>query len=159
MRSIAILFLVAGAGMSAQKFATRGPNAEFIGAWRLTYYERVSPSGEVVYPMGQSPVGRLAYDPEGRMYAQLMRPDRTKFQSATGTAEEKAAAYDGFIAYYGSYTVNPADHTVTHHVESSLNPSWPGTDLVRSYEFSEGKLILRAKSTNGNIKLIWERAR
>lgn len=159
MRWMAVLVTLAGTAMSAQKFATRGPNAEFIGAWKLVSYERTSPAGEMSYPMGQNPMGRIAYDPEGRMYAQLMRADRPKFQSPGGASEEKAAAYDSFVAYYGSYTVNPADHSVVHHVESSLNPNWLGADLTRSYEFSEGRLILRAKSPNGNIKLIWERAR
>jgi hypothetical protein len=140
---------------SAQKFATRKPADEFIGAWKLVSYERRTAAGDLEYPMGAHPVGRIAYDPLGRMSAQLMRADRPHFQSSPGSAEEKIAAYDGYVAYYGSYTVNPANHTVVHHVEASLNPNWVGTDLTRSYEFSGSQLIL----STAEIRLVWERAR
>jgi hypothetical protein len=95
-----------------------------------------------------------------------MRPDRPTFQSASsgrGSAEEKIAAFDGFIAYYGTYVVNEKDHSVIHHVEASLYPNWVGSDQRRLYKFSEGKLILRAINGSGGpgteSRLVWERSR
>ena len=158
MRRIVPFLLLAAALGGAQKFATRKPADEFIGAWTLVSYERRSAAGELTYPMGARPVGRIAYDPLGRMSAQLMRADRPHFQ-ASASAEEKAAAFDGYVAYYGTYTVNPADRTVVHHVEASLYPNWAGTDLTRSYEFSGSQLILKAASQGAEIRLVWERAR
>ncbi len=139
---------------------------EFIGVWNLISFERRTAAGEVTYPMGGKPVGRLTYDAVGRMSAQIMRPDRPKFQSASsgrGSAEEKIAAFDGFIAYYGTYVVNEKDHSVIHHVEASLYPNWVGSDQRRLYEFSDGKLILRAINGSGGpgteSRLVWERSR
>ena len=139
---------------------------EFIGVWNLISFERRTAAGEVTYPMGAKPVGRLTYDALGRMSAQIMRPDRPKFQSASsgrGSAEEKIAAFDGFIAYYGTYVVNEKDHSVIHHVEASLYPNWVGSDQRRLYKFSEGKLILRAINGSGGpgaeSRLVWERSR
>jgi hypothetical protein len=155
MWRIVPLLLLAAVMSGTQKFATRKPADEFIGAWKLVSYERRTPAGDLEYPMGAHPVGRLAYDPSGRMSAQLMRADRPHFQDSPASAEEKIAAFDGYVAYYGTYTVNPAGHTVVHHVEASLNPNWVGTDLTRSYEFSNSQLIL----STAEIRLVWERAR
>src|SRR5439155_6346759 len=112
-------------------------------------------AGEITYPMGQKPVGRLTYDARGRMSAQIMRPGR-----ATG---DKPAAYDGYVAYYGTYAVKEQEGAVIHHVEASLYPSWVGSDQRRLFRFSEGKLILRSINGSGgpgteNV-LVWERSR
>jgi hypothetical protein len=162
MRRTLFLILLGAAILGAQKFATRKVSDEFIGAWKLVSYERRTAAGELTYPMGPNPVGRLAYDPMGRMSAQLMRPDRPNFHAAVaieGSPEEKIAAFGGYIAYYGTYSVNPADRTVVHHVEASLFPNWIGSDLRRSYEFSGSQLILHAKGQGTDNKLVWERAR
>jgi hypothetical protein len=138
---------------------------EFVGAWKLISYERRTAAGEVTYPMGQNPVGRLTYDALGRMSAQIMRPDRPKPQGvapASWTAEEKAAAFDGYIGYYGTFTVSETERAVIHHVEASLYPHWVGSDQRRLYEFSGSQLILRAVGSGGpgtESRLVWERAR
>ena len=158
MKRVFLFMTLAALLCSAQapkKFTTRKMSDEFVGAWKLISFERRTAAGEVTYPMGQNPVGRITYDALGRMSAQLMRPDRPHFQNSAGSAEEKVAAFDGYVAYYGTYTVNPANHTVVHHVEASLNPNWAGIDLTRSYEFSNSQLIL----STAELRLVWERAR
>jgi hypothetical protein len=149
-----------------KQFSTRKMSDEFVGAWKLISFERRTAAGEVTYPMGQNPVGRLTYDALGRMSAQIMRPDRPKFQAASQaswTADEKAAAFDGFIAYYGTYSVSDTERAVIHHVEASLYPHWVGSDQRRLYEFSGSQLILRAVNGSGGpgteSRLVWERAR
>ena len=169
MKRVLLLLSVAALLCSAQapkKFGTRKMSDEFVGAWKLISFERRTPAGEVTYPMGQNPVGRLTYDAFGRMSAQIMRPDRPKFQAASPaswSAEEKAAAFDGFIAYYGTFTVSDTERAVIHHVEASLYPHWVGTDQRRLYEFSGSQLILRAVNGSGGpgteSRLVWERAR
>jgi hypothetical protein len=159
------LFLALGVWLASaqgpKKFAVRKPSDEFVGAWKLLSFSRRTAAGEITYPLGEHPEGRLTYDAMGRMSAQLMRPDRPKFAAddtaRTGSAEEKAAAYDGYTAYYGTYTVNDADHTVTHHVEASLYPNWVGTDMPRKYQFSGDRLTLRV--VNSGAELVWERVR
>jgi hypothetical protein len=169
MKRVSLLLSLAALLCSAQepkKFSARKMSDEFVGAWKLISFERRTTAGAVTYPMGQNPVGRLTYDALGRMSAQIMRPDRPKFQSAAAaswSADEKAAAFDGFIAYYGTFSVTEADHVVIHHVEASLYPHWVGTDQRRLYEFSGSQLILRAVNGSGGpgteSRLVWERAR
>jgi hypothetical protein len=104
--------------------------------------------------------GRIMYDAGGNMAAQLMRVNR-KPLSQPSTAAERAAAYAGYVAYYGRVTIDPTQSRVTHHVEGSTNPNWPKTDLVRYYEFSpEGKrLMLSIRNAQGRVTgtLTWER--
>jgi Lipocalin-like domain len=157
------LGLLLASAQAPKKFAVRKPSDEFVGAWKLISLERRTAAGAVTYPLGEHPVGRLTYDAMGRMSAQLMRPDRPKFKAdddaRTGSTEEKIAAYDGYTAYYGTYTVNEADHTVIHHVEASLYPNWIGSDQLRKYEFSGDRLTLRVVSSGGERRLVWERVR
>jgi Lipocalin-like domain len=169
MMRVSLLLSLAALLCSAQapkKFASRKMSDEFVGAWKLVSFERKTTAGEVTYPMGVNPVGRLTYDAFGRMSAQIMRPDRPRFQSASAaswTADEKAAAFDGFIAYYGTFSVSETERAVIHHVEASLYPHWVGTDQRRLYEFSGSQLILRAVNGSGGpgteSRLVWERAR
>src|ERR1043166_9590255 len=116
MRRAFLLTLLAPLLCGAQapkKLSIRKMSDQFVGAWKLISFERRTTAGQVSYPMGPNPVGRITYDARGRMSAQLMRPDRPKFQApnmARGSAEEKATAFDGYIAYYGTYSVNEANH-------------------------------------------------
>ena len=104
--------------------------------------------------------GRIMYDAAGNMAAQLMRVNR-KPLSQPSTEGERAAAYAGYVAYYGKVTIDPTQSKVTHHVEGSTNPNWPKTDLVRYYAFSpDGKrLMLSIKNPQGQVTgtLTWER--
>jgi hypothetical protein len=79
-----------------------------------------------------------------------------------GTPNEKATAFDGYIAYGGTYTVNEPEHVVIHHVEVSMYPNWVGSDQRRTFAFSGGRLLLRAIDASGgpgtDARLVWERA-
>ncbi|MHA2204100.1 MAG: lipocalin-like domain-containing protein, partial [Candidatus Hodarchaeales archaeon] len=43
--------------------------------------------------------------------------------SIKSTLEEIKSAYEGFIAYFGTYEINNKEGTVTHHWEGSLFPN------------------------------------
>ena len=139
----------------------------FPGVYKLLSCERKAKDGSVSYPYGEHPVGRITYDKAGRMSAQLMRPGRkqttattpgssTTFRSAS--VEDLREAISGFIAYFGTFDVDPSARVVTHHVQGCLVPSWVGVDLKRSYEFSgEKRLVLSAGSADASTRLVWER--
>jgi hypothetical protein len=139
----------------------------FVGAWKLFSVEGEDP----VFPLGYDhPSGMIIYDASGWMSGQIaVKGDRKAFARGlrSGTVDEKAAAFDSYFAYYGTYTVDPERKTVTHHVE---NHSWPGrhgVDNVRWFEFegndrlilmpvSDGKggIVERNKAT---YRLVWQR--
>lgn len=83
------------------------------------------------------------------------------------TPEEKAAAFDGYTAYFGTYTIDAKAGPVTHHLEGNLVPGRQGTDNVRWFEFQgddrlllipvedgKGRTIARKDAT---FRLLWER--
>jgi len=140
--------------------------AALVGSWDLVSLENRGEDGSVHKPFGDAPLGRITYTADGRMTAQIMRDVRKTFatdQLYSGTADEKAAAYDSYIAYYGTYTVDAAKHTVTHTVEASLFPNWVGGQQQRFYTLDGEQLILStapfpAHGTVVTPRVVWRRA-
>ena len=128
------------------------------GTWRLVSFVNVDEKG-VERPGGYD-AGRIMYDAQGHMAAQLMRSGRPRL-STPSTDAERATAYSGFLAYYGRYAIDPAAGRVTHTVEGSTNPNWVSTELVRYYRFADNdnRLMLSLKNAEGRITgtLTWER--
>ena len=84
----------------------------FIGAWRLLSCETRNASGQTGSPSANRPAGQLLYDAAGNMSAQLMRTDRARFAARIpllATDAEVRVAFDGYIAYFGTYSVDDVD--------------------------------------------------
>ena len=122
---------------------------QIIGRWKLVSIEDHTPNS----PRRElNPTGYIVYDGTGRVAVQITRrSDRKKFASediAQATTEEKAAAFGSYAAYYGTYTINEAAGTITHHVEGSLNPNEVGRALVRYFKLSGNRITLIPVETN-----------
>jgi hypothetical protein len=135
-------------------------NNPLIGNWRLVTYETVDAAGRRAKPYGDA-VGRLTYDERGNMSGQVMRPNRARVELGEGNAQQVRAAYMGYIAYFGTYDIEPDGARVTHHVEGSLNPAWVGGDQVRAMRFDGDRLVLSAEVVKAGQTvthtLTWER--
>ncbi|MFH1079635.1 MAG: lipocalin-like domain-containing protein [Pseudomonadota bacterium] len=137
---------------------------KLIGSWKLVSFYSQDSSGQTAYPFGKDARGRLIYGPDGRMAVQLMNPNRPGFTSddplATSEAEVRAA-FGGYTAYYGTYSVNPDEQTIIHHIEAALLPNWVGTDQGRQFEFDGKYLTLKGPlllgGVQGVVSLVWER--
>ena len=108
--------------------------SRFTGAWRLLSCETRDSSGLVQFPFGERPGGQLLYDGAGNMSAQLGRTNRARFaakEPALGTDAEVRDAFDGYLAYFGTYAVDESTRTVTHHVVGASFPNWVGVNLAR----------------------------
>jgi hypothetical protein len=131
-----------------------------VGSWRLITYETVDGAGRRSKPYGEA-VGRLTYDDRGNMSGQVMRPDRARVELGEGNAQQVRAAYTGYIAYFGTYEVDPGGTRVVHHVQGSLNPAWVGGDQVRGMRFDGERLVLTAHVAKAGQTVIhtltWER--
>ena len=148
---------------------TSSERKKFIGVWKLIRGEsRDEVTGEVRYPWGRNPVGRLSYDEAGRVFAQLMNPGRRSVggvaNRGAAAAIEGAAADDmremltGFNAYFGTFEVDEPNRTVIHHLQSALIPSWVGSDQRRKYEFlGRDQLILLNSASQAAYRLVWQR--
>jgi Lipocalin-like domain len=136
-----------------------------IGVWRLVSYQAQDVDGKISYPLGKNLLGLLYYVRQGFMSVQVMRSHRPKYGSDDlqfSSVEETAAAGSGYIAYAGRFSVDETAGTVTHHIELSLSPTWVGTDQIRFFALSEGRLYLSAGAAriNGMLQAphtVWER--
>jgi hypothetical protein len=83
-------------------------------------------------------------------------PDRERNKAGSEpTPEEAKNALTGYIAYFGTYTIDEAARTVTHHRQGSVQPG-DAADLVRGYEFEgDDRLILQPPGST--YRVVWER--
>ena len=142
-----VTFLIVQAGVrdSSGQTAPAGEEARrFIGSWRL---------------VSETQMGLMIYDATGNMAAQVM-PNRArqKYAAAQPTPDEAKAAITGYLAYFGTYTVDEKAHTITHHRKASLNPGQVGEDAVRQYEFGAGDRVILTPAEGGG-KITWERVK
>lgn len=137
---------------------------QLVGTWRLKAFERWS-DGQVSYPMGEGARGYISYGPHGRMSVQIMRVDRAPLSAENvlqSTAEELKAVVAGYLSYAGTYEVDEAASTITHHIDVHLLPNAVGTQLKRRYELRGDTLTLYTAPDGGagrleGGRLTWER--
>jgi hypothetical protein len=153
------VWLAGGVAPSTQARGSKG-DARFVGNWRLVSFVNIDERGATT--ASRFTGGRIMYDAAGQMAAQLTYADRPRL-SSPATDAERAAAYTGFLSYYGGYEIDEATAKVTHHVEASTNPNWPNTDLIRYFEFADGghtlKLSIRNAAGRTTGTLTWTRIR
>ncbi len=106
--------------------------------------------------------GYIMYEPDGHMCAEIMNPDRPSWKDpAKPTMEEKVAAYDGFIAYCGTFKLDGPKSTVTHYPDVAWTPAYVGSTQPRPFRIEGKRLIITPATTDPNLTklvLTWERA-
>jgi hypothetical protein len=133
---------------SAQKEGAGQASAKdkLIGTWHL---EAPGADGKPM-PIAQ-PKGMLIYTRDGHMSVQLMYP-------RSANAPSNQYVQDGYEASFGSYDVEEATHTLTHHVQGSVTRDLlVGKDLPRVYQFTEdGHLVIRSAQPEEHWSVTWE---
>jgi hypothetical protein len=86
----------------------------------------------------------LIYAPDGRMAVQITGPNRPEISTDDplgGDVTARADAYSGYLAYFGTYSVQ--DETVVHSIDGSSFPNWSGEQQVRPFTYTSDELVLR----------------
>ncbi len=126
-----------------------------VGTWRLTRYENKSKDGKVAYPYGEHPLGYFGYDATGHLSIHIMRnPPLPPFASGnefTATDTEKMQAYEAYVGYFGTYTVDKAHHLLHHLVEGALKTTYTNTDQPRPYRLHCDILIIELDDSKVGI--------
>jgi hypothetical protein len=138
--------------------------SRLVGHWSLVSLEVVA-GQETEYPLGRDVSGVIMYDAAGHMAVQIMRADRPLFASgdqAAGTPAELSAAVKGYVAYFGSYTVNENAGVVTHHLTGSLFPNWVGSSQRRGVVLAGDQLTLSSapivfQGKQQVFRIVWKR--
>jgi hypothetical protein len=138
---------------------------ELLGSWIFVSAQDVRPDGSKVDPWGPNPKGAAMFDANGRFTFMIMRSDLPKFASnnrAQATAEEGKAVAQGMIAFYGTYTINEGDKTLTTRIEGSSYPNLIGGEQKRtitSLTADELRYINPTTSTGTKAESVWRRAK
>lgn len=120
------------------------------GAWR---YVGTRLDGKS-WDRGANPKGMIYYGPHGEMSVQIA-PDVARTRAANVmTPDEAFLALKDYIAYFGTYSVDEAAGTVTHHRQATIQPGDAG-DFVRRIEFTGDRLVLRPP--HSTLEVTWER--
>src|SRR5215212_3953336 len=134
---------------------------QFIGVWNLIKWTAKQADGQLLYPYGQDAIGQILYDSGGNVMVEIMKRNRKSFGSndfLLGSVEEVLAAYNGFVAYCGTYNIDPVAKKVIHHVRISSFPNWVGQDQIRYYDFRNDLLILQAPAISmAQHELTWNK--
>jgi Lipocalin-like domain len=107
------------------------------------------------YCADTNPNGILILDASERYTVGIAAQGRPKFSTFNrleARAEEYKAVAIGFMATFGTWSVNEADKTLTFHHEGALVPNFEGADLKYTFSLSGDEL----KESAGNV---WRRAK
>ena len=145
---VAIAGIVPVQSVMPQATSLGSDRERLIGAWHLEHIG--SPSGDGKPSDAPQPMGMLIYTRDGHISVQLMYP-----KSAGSLSNEYVR--NGYEASFGTYDVNEAMHTLTHHVQGSITRDLlVGKDLPRVYEFTpDGHLIIRSARPEEHWSVTW----
>ncbi len=164
LRLSAVLLLLVTARVAAEPPAA----SPLTGSWSLVSAEvKRADGGASSSPFQAGTQGLLVYDATGRVSFQIRQPTRTPFASGDrlrGTDAEVRAAFEGYLAYWGTFEVDEPNRNVLHHISACSYPNWEGTTQVRHYELAGDRLTLSSASvTAGGASIVatfvWERVR
>ena len=155
--AIGLILLVSGCGLvgHASMQSKRRVRGQILGAWQLESRTVRKTSGETLVDpvLGKAPVGRLFYDAGGHMMLQMMRQDRAQAIGVPSNPRDAANARIvlGYDAYFGTFQLNEAAGTITHHVQGSLFPEDLGKDFQRAFRIERDTFTLSftSKSPDG----------
>ena len=135
---------------SEKNHAAPGSDGEkLIGAWRLVSITAPGRDGKTMSVT--HPAGMLIYTRDGHISVQLMYPKSDE-------ALSNEYVLNGYEASFGSYDVNEAAHTVTHHVQGSITRDLlVGKDLPRAYQITaNGELIIKSTREDEHWSVRWK---
>jgi len=121
-----------------------------VGAWRLVELDQPGPDGKLKRVDSS---GLFVFTSDGHLSVQVM--DHEPKQEKAASPEQYSQG--GYEASYGSYTVDEQTHTFTFHVEGALVRSLIGKDLLRAFEISGNRMIVKSARPDEHWRVVWER--
>ena len=95
---------------------------DIVGAWSLVAVTAQLANGSSAEPFGANPKGMIIFTPDGHFALFQSRSELPKLAAndrAKATAEEATAIVSGSIAYYGTYSVDEADKSLSVSLDGS----------------------------------------
>lgn len=113
------------------------------GTWELVEHKTTMANGEVRRSFGPSPKGLFFFHPDGHTAVQIVNPDRPTTTLDAASDDDIRALHRTYLAYFGSYDVDPATKKIVVHTTADLNPMNTGADQIRFFEFDGDLMYLQ----------------
>ena len=150
------LFVVAlASACGSSRYSSGTPSGSIVGSWELVSFE--SQPGAPESPIGSDPIGFMVYDETGHVAAQLMRHNREAAQLLVPANPGGTAAVAGYIAYFGTYSIDWQKSVISHRIKAAVAESDVGRTLTRRFRFENGFLVLEVGSGIELRTLKWRR--
>ncbi len=138
-----VLVAVGGGAAVAQEKASM-LKQHLVSAWTLVdvYFEWQGVRR--TQPYGPDVKGRLVLDQNGLFSFQVIGANRPKFASSNrreGTPEENATVVRMTESFFGTYSVDEADQTITLRLEHAMFPNWDGSDRKHKVVFKGAEML------------------
>jgi len=135
------------------------------GTWQLLSRIDVTASGERRREpsLGEDPHALLIYDRSGNFAAQFMRRDRSgDIPDGPSGAKNNSRAQGGYDAYFGKYSIDDEQGTVTQTLLGALSREHVGAVLTRAMDVQGDTLVIKldtnaADGTPVTRTLTWRR--
>jgi hypothetical protein len=157
MPVLALTLLVAAMATPA---GAQSLKQQAVGTWTL-----VSVNVGDAEPYGPGPHGIMFLDSGGRFSVSIVRAGVPKFAAnnrTKGTDAENAAAVHGALNYFGTYTIDDSDKSITVKIEASSYPNFEGQTQKRTLSVNGDELqVVNAAPSGGGgtATQIWKRAK
>ena len=125
-------------GLAALALTSRAAERPaLVGVWKLLSYQTEFQDGSPKREMfGEHPTGYIIFTSEGRLMAVIEAEGR----KAPSNDLDRAALLQTLIAYSGKYHID--GHQWITRVDTAWNPSWDGTDQVRTFQIVGNRLTV-----------------
>jgi hypothetical protein len=136
---------------------------QLVGAWGYVSSNATRPDGTSLW--GENANGLFILTESEHFSWQVFRSDRPKFASnnrLNATPDELKVTNQGSLAYFGTYSVDEADKTVTFRTQASTFPNSEGEVLKRVVtKLTADELIYTNPATTlgARIEAIWKRVK
>jgi hypothetical protein len=138
---------------------------KLVGTWRLVSSTSIRPDGTRTDQNGPDAKGIVIYASDGQFVLLNTRADLPKLASndrAGATAGEAQAVVKGSLAYYGTYSIDEADKTITAKIEGSTFANLTGGEqkrIITSLTADELKFINPTTPSGVILEVVWKRAK
>jgi hypothetical protein len=135
-----------------------------VGTWRLVAAtQRLADGSTRPDPQpGPHGVGYIMYAATGHVCVVIANPDRPAWKTPSAPSDaEVRSAFQGLVAYCGTFETDEKEGSVTHHIQADREPHVVGTDRKRLAAVTGARLVLRPTALPPGVEewtVEWERA-
>ena len=136
---------------------------EVVGTWSLVSFDSFNAAGtKVPRAEGGNLKGRLILTGDGLLSVQIIAKIpklASKNRMKTTAAEDKAVAH-GVLSFFGTYSIDESDKTISFLIERSTFPNQvTGKGAKRAVTLSDDTMRFDnpGRTAGGNVVIVWKR--